>query len=136
MNAKVAQENTVKQSGLPFTIVRATQFHEFADMIVTGMTVDGEVRVPEARIQPIAAADVAEYVARVAQQAPVNGAVNLGGPEKMSFAELARAVLARRGESTPVVVDPAATYFGVPVDQNSLVTGDGAVLATRRFVDE
>ncbi len=136
MNAKVAQENTVKQSGLPFTIVRATQFHEFADMIVTGMTVDGEVRVPEARIQPIAAADVAEYVARVAQQAPVNGVVNLGGPEKMSFAELARAVLARRGESTPVVVDPAATYFGVPVDQNSLVTGDGAVLATRRFVDE
>ena len=136
MNAKVAQENTVKQSGLPFTIVRATQFHEFADMIVTGMTVDGEVRVPEARIQPIAAADVAEYVARVAQQAPVNGVVNLGGPEKMSFAELARAVLARRGESTPVVVDPAATYFGVPVDQNSLVTGDGAVLASRRFVDE
>ncbi|MBX7455023.1 NAD(P)H-binding protein [Mycolicibacterium sp. 3033] len=136
MNAKVAQENTVKQSGLPFTIVRATQFHEFADMIVTGMTVGGEVRVPEARIQPIAAADVAEYVARVAQQAPVNGVVNLGGPEKMSFAELARAVLARRGESTPVVVDSAATYFGVPVDQNSLVTGDGAVLATRRFVDE
>lgn len=136
MRAKVTQENTVMHSGLPFTIVRATQFHEFADMIVTGMTVDGEVRVPDARIQPIAAAEVAECVARVSQQAPVNGVVNLGGPEKMSFADLARAVLARRGENIPVVVDAEATYFGVPVDQNSLVTGDDAVLATRRFVDE
>ncbi|MGH9206174.1 MAG: LysR family transcriptional regulator, partial [Acidimicrobiales bacterium] len=63
------------------------------------------------------------------------GVVNIGGPEKLSFADLARTVLAHRGENTPVVVDPSATYFGTPVAENSLVTGDDAVLAPTRFED-
>lgn len=133
MRAKVAQENTITESGLPYTIVRATQFHEFADMIVGSLTVGDVVRVPDARIQPVAAAEVSAYVAQVAQGAPVNGIVDLGGPEKMSFADLARAV---RGDDAAVVIDPSATYFGTPVDDSSLVTiDDTAVLAPTRFAD-
>ena len=132
MRAKVAQETLIEASGLPYTIVRATQFDEFADMIVASMT-EGDVgRVPEARIQPIAAAEVAEHVARVAVGSPL-GVVELGGPDKITFAELARVVLARTGEHHAIVVDPEVTYFGGRVAADSLVTGDGAVLGTVPF---
>ena len=133
MRAKVAQETLIEASGLPYTIVRATQFIEFADAIVATMT-DGEVvRVPLARIQPIAAAEVAAHVARAAVGSPA-GVVELGGPEKITFADLARIVVARKGEQrTVVVVDPAVTYFGARVDDDSLVTGEGAVLGAARL---
>src|SRR5262249_22116321 len=117
MRAKVVQEKIIVESGLPYTIVRATQFHEFAEMITDALFVGSEVHAPDALIQPIAAADVSAVVARVAGEAPVNGIVTIGGPEKISFADLARAVLAKRGADTPVVVDPAATYFGTPVHE-------------------
>jgi uncharacterized protein YbjT (DUF2867 family) len=133
MRAKVAQEKTIVDSGLPYTIVRATQFHEFAEMITGSLVVGDEVRVPDGRIQPIAAAEVAAEVARVAAGAPVNGVVDIGGPDKMSFADLAGAVLAKQGDARKVVVDPTATYFGTRVDDNSLVTGDGAVIAETTF---
>jgi hypothetical protein len=71
----------------------------------------------------------------VAQDAPVNGIVDIGGPEEMSFADMARAVLAHQGRDDPVVIDPQATYFGTPVDESSLVTGEGAVIATTPFAD-
>lgn len=129
LRAKVAQETTITESGLPYTIVRATQFHEFAGAIVESLTVDGQVRVPDGSIQPIAGADVAAEVAARAQHGPVNGVVDIGGPETMSFAELARTVLAHQHRQTPVVVDPQATYFGTRVDDTSLVTGPDAVLA-------
>jgi uncharacterized protein YbjT (DUF2867 family) len=132
MRAKVAQETLIEAAGLPYTIVRATQFDEFADGIVASMTEGDVVRVPDARIQPIAAAEVAAYVARAAVGSPV-GVVEIGGPAKITFAELARVVLARRGEGLSVVVDPAATYFGARVDGDSLVTGPTAVLGTTRF---
>ncbi len=135
MRAKVAQEATIRESGLPYTIVRATQFHEFADMIVGSLLADGTIHAPDARIQPIAAAEVAAEVADAAQAAPTNGVIDIGGPEKMSFAQLARTLTEARGQATPVVVDPAATYFGIPVGQDSLVTGHGAVIADTRFAD-
>jgi uncharacterized protein YbjT (DUF2867 family) len=135
LRAKVAQEKMIVDSGLPYTIVRATQFHEFAEMITGSLVVGDEVRAPDGRIQPIAAADVAAQVARVAADTPVNGVVNIGGPDKISFAELARAVLAKQGDTRKVVVDPTATYFGTPVDDNSLVTGDDAVIAETTFAD-
>ena len=136
MRAKVVQERAITQSGLPYTIVRATQFHEFADMIIGSLTVGDEVRVPDGRIQPIAADEVAHYVAQIAQDAPVNSLVDLGGPEKMSFADLARAVLTARGDSAAVVIDPTATYFGTPVTETNLVTvGDLADIAPTRFSD-
>jgi uncharacterized protein YbjT (DUF2867 family) len=135
MRAKVVQERTITESGLPYTIVRATQFHEFAEMITGSLIVGDEVHAPDALIQPIAAADVSAVVARVAGEAPRNGVLNLGGPDKMSFADLARAVLAHQGSDRTVVVDPTATYFGTAVDGTSLVTGDGAELAPTRFAD-
>jgi uncharacterized protein YbjT (DUF2867 family) len=132
MRAKVAQETLIEASGLPYTIVRATQFIEFADAIVATMTDGDVVRVPQARIQPIAATEVAAHVARAAVGSPA-GVVEIGGPEKISFADLARIVVARSGEQRSVVVDPAATYFGAHVDDDSLVTGEGAVLGVTRL---
>ena len=132
MRAKVAQETLIEASGLPYTIVRATQFIEFADAIVATMTDGDVVRVPQARIQPIAAAEVAAHVARAAVGSPC-GVVEIGGPDKITFAELARIVVARGGEQRTVVVDPDATYFGARVDDDSLVTGDRAVLGATRL---
>ncbi|MDF2826465.1 MAG: dTDP-4-dehydrorhamnose reductase, partial [Mycobacterium sp.] len=92
-------------------------------------------RAPDALIQPVAAAEVAAVITRVATEAPRGGVLNFGGPEKMSFADLARTIFARQGKELAVVVDPKATYFGVPVTQNSLVTGDGAELGTIRLAE-
>src|SRR4051794_29783274 len=102
MRAKVVQERTITESGLPYTIVRATQFQEFAEAITGSLVVDGEVRAPDALIQPIAAADVSAAVAKAAVAAPVDGTVDIGGPEKLSFADMARAVLSNKGADTPV----------------------------------
>jgi uncharacterized protein YbjT (DUF2867 family) len=135
LRAKVAQERTISESGLPYTIVRATQFHEFAEAITSTLQVDGEVRVPDALIQPVAAAEVSAEVARAATADPINGTRDFGGPDKISFADMARAVLASKGADTPVTIDTTATYFGTPVGQNSLVTGNGATLASTHFAD-
>jgi uncharacterized protein YbjT (DUF2867 family) len=135
MRAKVAQEKAITDSGLRYTIVRATQFHEFAAAIIGSLAAGDEVRVPDGRIQPIAADDVAAEVARAAVEAPHNGVVNIGGPDKISFADLAHAVLAKQGADTTVVIDTQATYFGTHVSDTSLVTGDDAVLGTVRFTD-
>ncbi len=125
MRAKVAQEKLLTESGLPYTIVRATQFAEFTDAITGSLTVGDEVRVPDALIQPIAADRVASEVAVAATSAPRNGVVNIGGPEKISFEQMARESLARQGDdTTTVVVDAEATYFGTPLQRNSLVTVD------------
>ncbi|BDY30871.1 MULTISPECIES: SDR family oxidoreductase [Mycolicibacterium] len=135
MRAKVAQEKIITESGLPYTIVRATQFQQFAEAITASLVVGDEVRVPDARIQLIAVDDVAAEVAKAAQAAPRNGIINIGGPEKLSFADMARAVLAAKGDDKPVIVDPQATYFGTAVDDNSLVTGDDGILGEIRFAD-
>ncbi|MFD6198539.1 SDR family oxidoreductase [Mycobacteriaceae bacterium NPDC060252] len=135
MRAKAEQENIIAESGLPYTIVRATQFQEFAEAITDTLVVGDEVRVPDARIQLIAVDDVSAQVAHAAEAEPRNGIINIGGPEKFSFAEMAQAVLDARGDDKPVVVDSAATYFGTPVDDFSLVTGDDGVLTQTRFAD-
>jgi uncharacterized protein YbjT (DUF2867 family) len=93
------------------------------------------VRAPDALIQPIDAREVAAEVARVAEGQPVGGVVNMGGPDKIWFADLARAVLAKHGDSRAVTVDPQATYFGARPQQNSLVTGENAVPGKLRFAD-
>jgi len=124
MRAKVVQEKIITESGLPYTIVRATQFAEFADAITDSMTVGNEVRVPDALIQPVAADDVATDVARAAVADPLGGIVNIGGPEKVSFEQMARDVLARRGDDKTVVVDAQAAYYGTLLAERSLVTPD------------
>jgi uncharacterized protein YbjT (DUF2867 family) len=135
MRAKVAQEKIITDSGLPYSIVRATQFQEFAEAITDSLAVGEEVRVPDGRIQLIAVDDVAAEVAKVAQGAVLNGIVNIGGPEKLSFADMARAVLAKRGDDKPVVIDPQATYFGTAVDDDSLVTGADGILAETHWTE-
>ena len=124
MRAKVVQEKIITESGVPYTILRATQFAEFADAITDSMTVGDEVRVPDALIQPVAADHVAAEVARAAAAEPLNTIVNIGGPDKISFERMARDVLARRGDDKTVVVDPEAGYFGTLLAERSLVTPD------------
>ena len=123
MRAKVAQERIISESGIPYSIVRATQFTEFADAIVESLTVGNEVRVPDALIQPIPADEVAAAVAHAATSEPLNGIRNIGGPAKITFEQMARDVLARKGdEAKEIVVDLAARYFGATLQTNSLVT--------------
>jgi uncharacterized protein YbjT (DUF2867 family) len=121
MRAKVAQEKLVERARIPYSIVRATQFTEFTDAITASLTVGDEVRVPDALIQPITTADLAEAVARVVEAAPIDGIENVGGPAKITFEQMARDVLAKRGDAKTIVVDPQATYFGAPLSTNSLV---------------
>jgi uncharacterized protein YbjT (DUF2867 family) len=121
MRAKAAQEKLIEHAGIPYSIVRATQFVEFTDTITASLMVGDEVRVPNALIQPIATADLAEAVARVAEAAPTDGIENVGGPAKITFEQMARDVLAKRGDAKTIVVDPQATYFGAPLSENSLV---------------
>ena len=122
LRAKVAQEKLITEAAIPYSIVRATQFAEFTEAITSSMTVGDEVRVPNALIQPIAAEELAVEVARVTAGEPVGGIVIVGGPEKITFEQMARAVLARQGGVKTVVVDPQVGYFGTPLSMNSLVT--------------
>jgi uncharacterized protein YbjT (DUF2867 family) len=125
MRAKVAQERIIRESGLPYTIVRATQFAEFADGITDSLTDGDVVRVPDALIQPIPGEQVAGAVAAAAIAAPINGFVNVGGPKRITFEQLARDSLARRGLSgKTVIVEPSARYYGAALTANSLVTPD------------
>jgi uncharacterized protein YbjT (DUF2867 family) len=123
MRAKVAQEKIVTESGIPYSIVRATQFAEFGDAITESLTVADEVHVPDALIQPIPADQVASAVAHAAAGEPLNGIVNVGGPHKITFEQMARDALARKGDNTKtIVVDPRARYFGATLETRSLVT--------------
>ena len=131
--AKIAQEDLIKASSIPYSIVRATQFFEFVTGIADG-AVDGDViRVPDASIQPVAAADVAREVASVAEGAPIGGTIELGGPDRFTFEELIGRNLAARGDRRKVVVDPGARYFGAKVDDRTLVPDDGARLGETRY---
>ncbi|HEY9305798.1 MAG TPA: SDR family oxidoreductase [Mycobacterium sp.] len=122
MRAKAAQEKLIQEAAVPYSIVRATQFAEFTDAITASLTVGDEVRVPDALIQPIATKDLADEVARVAEGEPLGGIENIGGPQKISFEQMARESLGRQGDDKSVVVDPQARYFGTPLSANSLVT--------------
>lgn len=122
LRAKVAQEKLIEEASTPYSIIRATQFAEFVDAITASLVVGDEVRVPDALIQPIATKDLADEVARIAEGEPLGGIENIGGPQKISFEQLAQEVLARQGDTKAVVVDPQARYFGTPLSTNSLVT--------------
>jgi uncharacterized protein YbjT (DUF2867 family) len=123
--AKVAQEKIITESGIPYSIVHTTQFAEFADAITESFTVGDEVRVPDALIQPVPADEVAAAVARAAVGEPLNGIVNVGGSQKITFEQLARDALAKKGDETKtVIVDPEARYFGAKLATRSLVTRD------------
>jgi uncharacterized protein YbjT (DUF2867 family) len=135
MRAKVAQEEAIKAGTVPYTIVRATQFFEFLGRIADSNT-DGEtVRVPPVLVQPEAADDVAAALAVAAVGAPVNGTVELAGPERFRLDELTRRVLDANGDARRVTADGRARYFGAELDDRSLIPGDDARIAPTRFED-
>jgi uncharacterized protein YbjT (DUF2867 family) len=133
--AKLAQEEAIKAGPIPFTIVRATQFFEFIGRIADSNS-DGEtVRVPPVLIQPEAADDVAAALAVAAKGAPVNGTVELAGPERFRLDDLARRVLSANGDARRVTAEPGTRYFGAELDDGSLIPGDDAHIAPTRFED-
>jgi uncharacterized protein YbjT (DUF2867 family) len=133
--AKIAQEELIKGSSIPYSIVRATQFFEFVKSIADLSTEGSKVHLPPALIQPMAADDVASAVCRVAIGSPVNGTIELGGPEQFRLDELIRRALAARNDPREVVTDPHARYYGVALSERSLVPGDDARLGDTRFDD-
>ncbi|RSD11909.1 SDR family oxidoreductase [Amycolatopsis eburnea] len=133
--AKIAQEKLIEESGRPYSIVHATQFFEFVGSIAQAATEGNTVRLSDARIQPMAAEDVATAVGRVATGAPLNGTVEVAGPEQFGLDELIRTGLAFRGDPREVVTDPDARYFGALLDKDMLLPGPGARLAATRFAD-
>jgi uncharacterized protein YbjT (DUF2867 family) len=133
--AKMAQENLIKASGLPYTIVRATQFFEFVGGIAQFATEGATVRLPSALMQPIVSDDVATALADVVIAEPLNDTVELAGPEPIRMDELVRRFLSANGDPRKVVMDVHALYYGIEVNDQSLVPGDNPRLGPTRFED-
>jgi uncharacterized protein YbjT (DUF2867 family) len=131
--AKVAQEKLIESSSIPYSIVHATQFFEFVKRIADDATDGTTVRLPPVLIQPIAADDVAKAVGRVAVGAPLNGMVEVAGPQQFRFDELIRQGLAARNDPRQVVVEPHARYFGIELGERTLIPGADARLGEIRF---
>jgi uncharacterized protein YbjT (DUF2867 family) len=134
-HAKAAQEKLIQESSIPYSIVHATQFFEFAKSIADSSMVGQEVRVPSALIQPMAGDDVANAVAKVAVGTPLNRILEVAGPEQFRFDEFVRLDLAATNDPRKVVADPQARYFGALLGEGALVPGDGASLGETRFED-
>ncbi|MFI6656463.1 SDR family oxidoreductase [Streptomyces sp. NPDC050523] len=133
--AKQVQEDLIKASGIPFTIVHATQFFEFAKGLADGVTEGDTVRLPAAKIQPMVSDDVAAAVGRAAVGDPVGGVVEVGGPEAFELEEFVRMGLSAVDDPRKVVTDPQARYWGAELQENTLLPGPEAHLAGTRFAD-
>ncbi len=123
LRAKVAQENLIRSSSIPYSIVRSTQFFEFLKRIADEATDGNTVRIAPVRFQPIAAEDVAKAVGRIAVSAPVNGIVEIAGPQQFRFDEFIRLGLGARHDPREVIADPHARYFGAELGERALVPG-------------
>jgi len=133
--AKMAQENLIKASAIPYTIVRATQFFEFVGAIAQSATDGQAVRLPPALMQPIVSDDVAAALAEIAVAEPLNGTVELAGPEPIQMDELVRRYLSANRDARKVTTDVHAGYFGTAVNDQSLIPGDHPRLGPTRFED-
>ncbi|MGQ7956765.1 SDR family oxidoreductase [Pseudomonas sp. SP16.1] len=133
--AKVAQENLIKASGLPYSIVRATQFFEFVGGIAQAATVGEEIHLSPALIQPIASDDVVAALTDVTLATPLNGTLEVAGPEAMPLDELVRRLLRDTQDARKVVPDVHARYFGDVLDDQSLTPGKNPRLGAIRFED-
>lgn len=123
MRAKVAQENAIRASGVPYTILRATQFFEFARAIAESSIQEGVARVPRAFMQPIAARDVSDALCKVALAEPVNGIIEVAGPDRMPMSVLVERVLRAKQDARQVLEDEKALYFGAKISDDSLTPG-------------
>jgi uncharacterized protein YbjT (DUF2867 family)/nitrite reductase/ring-hydroxylating ferredoxin subunit len=135
LRAKFAQEKLIKESSIPYSIIQATQFFEFLETIANAASHGSAVRVPPVLIQPIAADDVARAVAKIATGIPLNGTIEVGGPEPFYLDGLVQRVLGAHNDPREVVADPHARYFGTELSERSLVAGDEAELGEIRFDD-
>jgi uncharacterized protein YbjT (DUF2867 family) len=133
--AKAAQENVIKDSGRPYSIVRATPFYEFAVILADSATDGDVVRLPHALFRPIAADDVATAVARAAVGRPINGATEIAGPEAIGMDDFVRTGLAATGDQRRVVTDAQAPYFGAVIDDYSLAPDEDATIFATRYAD-
>jgi uncharacterized protein YbjT (DUF2867 family) len=133
--AKMAQENLITASPIPYTIVRATQFFEFVGGIAQSATEGQTVRLPSAMMQPIVSDDVAAVMAEVALEEPLNGTIDLAGPEPIRMDDLVRTFLSAKHDARTVTTDDRASYYGVAVNDQSLTPGDHPRLGPTRFQD-
>ena len=133
--AKLAQENMIKASDVPYTIVRATQFFEFTGAIAQSATVGESIRLSPALYQPIASDDVAEALADVALGSPVNGTIEVAGPDRAPLTQFVGRFLSATHDSRTIVEDWRAGYFGIDVNDRSLTPGDGPRLGAIHFGD-
>ena len=136
LRAKVVQENLIKASGIPYSILRSTQFFEFGGGIADGATEGNTVRVPAAGlIQPVFSGDVVSVLAEITVGPPLNGVVEVGGPERFRFDEFMTHVLKAKNDKRKIVADPHARYFGTELGEESLVTSGGARIGLTRYDD-
>jgi uncharacterized protein YbjT (DUF2867 family) len=133
--AKIAQEQLIRGSSIPYSIVHATQFFEFVKSIADAATNGTTVRLAPVLIQPMAADDVASAVAKVAVGSPVNGVIEVAGPEQFRLDELIRRALTARNDPRNVIADPQARYFGATLSERTLVPGDDARLGPSHFTE-
>jgi uncharacterized protein YbjT (DUF2867 family) len=133
MRAKKAQEDLIKQSGLPYTIIRSTQFFEFMAGIAGAATEENEVHLSTAKFQPIAAEDVASFVTEAAVATPLNGYVEIAGPNRYAMSEIVARYLQRMHDPREVVPNGEAQYFGAPIGDTDLVPAGEAKLGTIDF---
>jgi len=133
--AKMAQEELIQASNIPYTIVRSTQFFEFVDGIAQSATDGQTVRLSRAHIQPIVSDDVAAALAEVTLGAPVNGTIEIAGPERLRLDELIRRFLHAKQDARQVVTDVHARYFDIELNDQSLTPGDNARIGPTRFED-
>jgi uncharacterized protein YbjT (DUF2867 family) len=133
LRAKVAQEESIRKSGIPYTIIRSTQFFEFVGSIAESTTRDGSVHLSPAHLQPVAAEDVAALVSRVAIMAPANGIIELAGPERIGLDDLVRRYFSALCDARKVVTDVHARYFGTELNDKSLTPGDNPQLGATTY---
>lgn len=135
LRAKVAQEKLIKEGSIPYSIIHATQFFEFVNRIADEATIGNSVRLPPVLFQPIAGDDVASAVCDVTIGSPLNGTVEVGGPEQFRFDEFIRKALSAQNDPREVIADPHAKYFGTELSERSLVPDDGAILGKIGFFE-
>ncbi|GAB3018884.1 SDR family oxidoreductase [Niabella terrae] len=135
LRAKVAQEAIIQNSGISYSILRSTQFFEFADRIAASATVNGEVHISPAVFQPIASDEVVAALADVVSWHPLNGITEVAGPERIQMSEFIRYFLKTTGDPRQVVEDPHAPYFGSEIDDHSLVPAENPRLGKQRYQD-
>ena len=131
--AKLAQEKLIQESGIPFSILHATQFFEFVGGIAQAGTQGDQIHVSPALFQPIAAEDVVAALAEVTTGAPLNGSTEVGGPEKIGLDEIVRQYLALKNDSRQVISDVHAPYFGAQINDHSLIPGDQARIGKQTY---